>query len=609
MIVPLRKTVIQGSIRFSISVSLGLITHASIAANSDYRSYEIIEKQLQTIAQKHPERVKLEQIGKSAGGRALYFVQIAGIGKVAANKRPALFVGANIAGFHNAGSEAAMHLIETLAGSNDKKIEEILSTRTIYVAPALNPDAHNALFATPRQLRAGNDSRLDRDLDGLFAEDGADDLDGNGVITVMRKKDANGDMIIDPEDSRRMIKADPSKGQRGNYRVYSEGNDNDKDGLYNEDGIGGIHPDRNFAAGFPVGDAEAGKWPGYAPETKAIMDAVLAHTNIAMAVVYGPANQLLAPPKGFERPTPAGAKPSDEANRLEADDLKAIGSLGDTYKKALEVAGLDNKRSAKQTGAGSFANWLYFHYGVHTIELDVWGVPSALKAKATDSSPVKIGDTNAVAPTPTSTVARGAGRNSNAIASNPLGASASASAPNNDKDIMAYVDSTAPEAHTPWKAMTLADGSKVEVGGLDPFVEYAPAAKLLTPAIALHTDQVLDWAGKLAQLEILETTVSYKGDDLWLITAVGGMRGELATHTKLATRMRNKIPVRLEMKPSKGVTLITLNRTATAERLEPSTTLKGEWLVKGPKGSTVEIGLWANQAGQTRSTVTLAKEN
>ncbi|MFC0349021.1 M14 family metallopeptidase [Undibacterium danionis] len=596
MVRPLKRSALQLSLQLSLSLCIGATSLPSFAASpsySDYRSFETIEKQLQSLAQKYPERIKLQSVGKSAGGRSLYFVQIAGSGKVTADKRPALFVGANIAGFHHAGSEAAMHLINTLANSNEKKVEELLSKRTIYVAPILNPDAHNGLFATPRQLRAGNDSKLDRDLDGLVAEDGADDLDGNGIITQMRIKDPSGDMIIDPKDPRRMIKADVSKGERGTHRVFIEGKDDDKDGVYNEDGIGGVHPDRNFPAGFPVADTSAGAWPGVTPEAKATMDAVLSHKNIAMAVVFGPANQLLSAPTGFDRITPPGATPAAEANKLEADDLKVLANLGDAYKKSLDQAGLDSKRSAKQTGKGSLANWLYFHYGVQTIELDVWGAPVA-KAAAPDAN---------AAPAPAS-VASTSGNASRPNAANP-----SAKTSDAEKDLISYLSANAPESIIAWKKIKLPDGTEVEVGGLDPYAEYAPTAKVLEPALKVHTEQILNWGEKLAQLEILETKAVAKGDDVWQITAIGGMQGEFPTHSKLATRMRNKLPVRLEMRPGKGVTALTLNRAATVERLEPASTIKGEWLVKGAAGSTITVGLWTDQAGQALTTITLGKAN
>lgn len=591
------RTLIAASLLLSFSFAFPSHSFASV---KDYRNVEAVEKELLALSLQYPNRIKVETIGKSAGGRSLYFVQISKEGKVPANKRPALFVGANIAGFHHAGTEAAMNLIATLAASNDQKIDTLLSSKTIYVAPLLNPDAHNAMFAKTRFLRAGNETKIDKDLDGLIAEDGVDDLDGNGVITMMRIKDANGTMLIDPDNPRRMMKADPNKGERGSYRLMQEGKDEDNDGLYNEDSVEGIFPDRNFAAGFPVADAHAGRWPGLSPESKAIMDALVARKNIAMAVVYGPANQLLTAPKGFERPTPAGAKPSNEANRIEADDLKVLATLGDSYKKSLEQAGLDNKRTGKQTGAGSLANWLYFHYGVQTIELDVWGVPKLKVIAKNNAANTDQTGKPAVGGMPNKDAAKDATKDTNKDTNKDT---------DNEKDLYAYIDTNVPEAYTPWKAITLANGEKVEVGGLDPFAEYAPPTQLLAPAIAVHTDQVIALTGKLAQLEIIDTKVVSQGNDVWLITAVGGVQGELATHTKLATRMKNKIPVRLEMKLGKGVSSIVLNRAVVRERLEPAATIKGEWLVKGEKGSTVDIGLWAEQAGQVRTTVTLGKGN
>lgn len=578
------KTLITRQWRIRLSTALVCSAfgwQANAADQSDYsgyRTFEQIETQLQALAKQHPERLQLQQIGKSAGGKPLYFLSIAAAGKVKPEQRPALFVGANIAGFHHAGSEAAMHLITSLANSSDKKITDLLATRTLYIAPLLNPDAHAALFQTPRQLRSRNAGKIDHDLDGLIAEDDTDDLDGNGIITQMRIADPTGDMIIDPKDPRRMIKADASKGERGTHRVFTEGKDDDKDGLYNEDGVGGIIPDRNFAAGFPVGDTDAGRWPSQAPETQAIMDALLARPNIAMAVVFGPANQLLSAPTGFERITPPGATPAAEANKPEADDLKILTKLADPYKKSLEQKGLDSRRSARQTGKGSFANWLYFHYGVQTIELDVWGAPTA---KAASSS--------------------------NANANTNTNANEKAATPNPERDLLAYLSEHQASAIVAWKKIKLSDGTEVEVGGIDPFAEYAPSMKSLEPALAVHGEQIMDWAGKLGQLTLVEAKIEAKGNDVWLVSAVGALQGEFPSHTKLAARMRNKIPVRLEMRTGKNVSSLTLNRAVTTERLDSSSTIKAEWLVKGSKGSTVDIALWSNQAGRVLRTMTLGE--
>ena len=46
-------------------------------------------------------------------------------------------------------------------------------------------------------------------------------------------RSSTGDMMIDPKDPRRMIKADTSKGERGTHRVYIEGKDDDGSLLVN----------------------------------------------------------------------------------------------------------------------------------------------------------------------------------------------------------------------------------------------------------------------------------------------------------------------------------------------------------------------------------------
>lgn len=81
-------------------------------------------------------------------------------------------------------------------------------------------------------------------------EDGPEDLNGDGYITLMRVKDPEGNYIIDPKEPRLMRLADPKKGEKGMYKIYSEGLDNDDDGQINEDPLGGVEINRNFPHDF-----------------------------------------------------------------------------------------------------------------------------------------------------------------------------------------------------------------------------------------------------------------------------------------------------------------------------------------------------------------------
>lgn len=116
-------------------------------------------------------------------------------------------------------------------------------------------------FAPLKYQRQGNSAATDDDRDGKVDEDGFDDLDGNGKITLIRVESPVGDYKVHPDDARLLVKADLAKGEKGKYLLYSEGIDNDKDGTFNEDGPGGIWFNKNLTYKHPGFTAGAGEFP------------------------------------------------------------------------------------------------------------------------------------------------------------------------------------------------------------------------------------------------------------------------------------------------------------------------------------------------------------
>jgi Zinc carboxypeptidase len=476
----------------------------------DYHSFAEVDRQLQEWSREHAREMQLLAIGRSAGGRPLYVARIAAPGGGGdPGLRPAVFVGANLAGFHNTGTEAALDLIRTLltapAGS---PAAQLLGSRTFYVAPALNPDAHDALFATPRGRRSGNAMKVDHDVDGLEGEDPADDLNGDGVITRLRIADPTGVWLADATDPRVLVEADALERRPGAYRVVVEGRDDDGDGELNEDGTDGIWPDQTFPHAFPYSTPTAGPWSSFAPETKALMDFLLGRRNVALAVVYGPANNLLAAPESlggggdlgtqkFKVPKQGaeslGFDPEQEytideiwevarnypfvrennitkeqlqqflgagaATKVDPADQAWFDKFAESYKKRLEQAGLSAERPGAQYGKGGFTPWLYYQYGAVALELDVWGIPkpAAPKAGAGEGKPGEAG-------------AR-------------------------EREVMAWVEANAPGGFVPWTPVTLPGGTQAEAGGLDPFVELNPPPSFLQPALAVHPPPLLPGSG------------------------------------------------------------------------------------------------------------------
>ena len=112
----------------------------------------------------------------------------------------------------------------------------------------MNVDGRHHFFEDPNTPSTNRGLRRpkDDDRDGLFDEDFPDDLDGDGNITTMRKKDPNGNYKEDPEDPRILVRVKP--GEKGEWSMLGqEGIDNDGDGNVNEDSEGFVDPNRNLA--------------------------------------------------------------------------------------------------------------------------------------------------------------------------------------------------------------------------------------------------------------------------------------------------------------------------------------------------------------------------
>lgn len=392
-----------------------------------------VAAQLKDWVAKYPTLARLESIGKSAGGRDIFVLRIAGPGS-AAEMRPAVMVSANLEGGHLIGTEAALRFAGKLltADPKDGKLAALLSARTFYVAPLLNPDGTDAWFGALRTGRLGNARAVDEDADGAVDEDGFEDLDKDGAITRMRVKDPEGLYIPDPKEPRLMRLADANKGEKGIYKLYSEGIDNDGDGEYNEDPAGGVEINRNFPHDFEYYTKATGLYPVSENETAALLKFMDGHPQIGLVLNFSSENTIHNQRQtGQAKPGSDKVKlPKDLAGYigLEADQdytLKEIaaaataaglgggmeiteemiaGFLGQgaaveidkadqplfeavqkEYKDALKAAKLEDlEKHAKGVGKGSFAAYVYYQYGAPVFSADLWQVPEPKKEEPAD---------------------------------------------------------------------------------------------------------------------------------------------------------------------------------------------------------------------------------
>lgn len=251
-----------------------------------YYPYDQMTATLKKLAKTYPKLLKLESIGKSYQGRDLWAMTINNPATGAEAEKPAMYIHANIHGNELQGTEVCLYTIWYLMEHYRKnaQITELVDHRVFYILPSVNPDGRVHWFEGPNNYHSSRSGQkpTDDDRDWLVDEDGYDDLDGDGEILQMRKKDPFGRYKLSQDDPR--IRIFVEKDQKGEYTFLgTEGLDNDGDGLVNEDPPGGYDPNRNWPSMWRPGYIQrgAGDFPLSLPESEAIADFILARPNIA----------------------------------------------------------------------------------------------------------------------------------------------------------------------------------------------------------------------------------------------------------------------------------------------------------------------------------------
>ncbi len=251
-----------------------------------YNHLDELQDAMRKIAEAWPQFVELRSIGKSVEGRDMLIAVVTDKATGVDTEKTAFWCDGNIHGNEVQAGEVCLYLVWWLCENRDKlpRVKQLLEQRAFYVLPCVNPDGRAHWFDAPNTMHSsrGGKRPVDNDRDGLFDEDGPVDLDGDGNICQMRIEDPNGDWKPDPENPRLMIHCRP--GERGKWRLLGdEGYDQDGDGRIGEDGPGGYDPNRDWPSDWRTRFEQPGAppYPCSLPETRAVVDFLMAHPNVA----------------------------------------------------------------------------------------------------------------------------------------------------------------------------------------------------------------------------------------------------------------------------------------------------------------------------------------
>lgn len=362
--------------KYSTLAAVGLISVFSIGAvaqNEGYLSNQALEDAMNSLASSSTH-ASVSTIGRSLEGNPIQLVTLAGSTNTAKSK-PALLITAGLDGRYLAGTEVAVRIAQQVLSDH----VELLDSMTLYIVPRVNPDGAARNLDRLTMGYVGNSRSIDDDRDRITDEDSAEDINGDGLITMMRRLNSPiedpATHLADPDDPRLNIKPDPKEHLRASFTLYTEGIDNDGDGQINEDGFGSIDLDQNFMHRWPEYDTYSGKYPLSEPESHAIAQFVINNDHIVMALTLGRHDNLINQPDTKSKDN-SGAAPK----AIDAKDADVYKLAGELYKDATGFSS-----APPEDIAGSFHAWLYAQRGIPSFAVIPWLRPESEKADVDES--------------------------------------------------------------------------------------------------------------------------------------------------------------------------------------------------------------------------------
>lgn len=360
-----------------------------------YHTVDVMYHWYEVWAKQYPDIVELYEIARSFEGRPILQMTITNKKSGKDTDKPAAYFEGGRHSGEITGSESLLwltqHLLENYG--KDSEITHLIDTKAIYLRPQNNPDGSN-LYLFTAQANRSTVKPHDNDRDGLFDEDSGEDLDGDGILYSIRKKATTpeelekADFIIDPAHPSGKLMKRVFAG-KGAYLMYSEGIDNDGDGEYNEDGIGGLDLHRNYpenwrpdtggdltGRGYTQGGA--GEFPMSEIESKSTVMWMLTHPNIS--VVNSMDTRV---PMHLRAPSTSKSEermyPSDLAIYKEMDQLGLsftgypwAGDVYETYATRYKVNRMTGDPLKPTPLFGHGPDFGYFYYGSIWYGDELW---------------------------------------------------------------------------------------------------------------------------------------------------------------------------------------------------------------------------------------------
>ncbi len=341
---------------------------------------------------------------------------------------------------------------------------------------------------------------------------------------------------------------------------------------------------------FPeVRQPGAGPYPLSNPETKAIVDFVLAHPNIGGAAIgHTSGGIILYPP---------GTRAAKSAPSADIESMKAIAEMG-KEELGYEILNIYEEfvQNPAQYDSGAFDDWCYQSEGIIAYTIEYWdlakraGKPYKANQRSKETAKESIERFNAC---------------------------------------RQWVKENAPADYVEWHEYDHPVFGKVELGGYNyKFTHQNPPAHFLTEVMEQSTRFLIRFAKSMPSLVIDSVKAEKVGEGFYKVTAVAGNTGYLPTNISdeaINLGKAKEVEVCLSFDPAEGCEIVSgkaegkighlsgYSRTGSGAYFygnigtgqAAKAKKKLEWVVKAPAGTKVTVKAVSEKAGTAEACVTL----
>lgn len=315
-----------------------------------YDEMEAILKEWENL---YPETYRLCRLTETQENKTVYLAKITDFTDENPEQKGAYYVQAGVHAQECGGITAALGLMDSLLHED----REILKNIVFYIVPCVNPDGVDKAMRENYPIRSEVFRKYQNEDNILVPED----INGDGKILCMRKKDPLGNM---KERDGVMLPREPEDENQPFYNLWYEGYIHNYDGTSPKLGIRNIDFNRSYPYNWMPYE-HADDYPFRSAEMRAVAEFMVQHRNIFAGIDFHCGQNGILRPSFLE----------DEA--FPPEDLKLIKKMGnlasdiigfhlfrehDEYKKEEDAAG-------NYTGNSNV--WMYQVLGIshYVIEL------------------------------------------------------------------------------------------------------------------------------------------------------------------------------------------------------------------------------------------------